>query len=155
MENLKGTTYSGLFQMQGEIFNNAFDKLSDKLALSRASDNSNHINWLLGHVLHCRFMLANMIGLQEVNPLGDQYFKAIEHKDYPGIDEIRQHWPQISEKLLNKISSMSNEDLDTRPAENKPSLSDIISFFIYHEAYHLGQIGIVRKIIGMEALKSN
>jgi len=153
--NLKGDTFSGMFQFQSGIYDNAQVDLTEEVALKKASQNSNTINWLLGHILHCRFMLAKMIGVKVENPFGETYWGPLQDKKYPKVKEVVSHFPAVSKKLTSRISSMTNEELDARPAEGQPSLADIISFFAYHEAYHLGQIGFARRAIGLEAMKSN
>lgn len=154
-ENKKAGVYTTMFRFQEGIFNNAFDALTQEDALKRPSPYTNHINWLLGHILHCRYMLASMIGVQEENPFGTVYWDPITQKQYPSLDRILAEFPLISEKLLSKLAAFTDGELDARPAPDKPSLTEIISFFSYHEAYHIGQIGYVRKYIGMEPLKSN
>lgn len=154
MANVKAETFTGMFKFQEGIFNNAFDGLTNEKALIKPSEQSNHINRILGHVLHCRFMLINMLGDSSQNPFGNIYWEPNE-KEYPSIEEILEQWPIICKKLENKIKTMSDEQLDAQPEEKRPSLSNIISFFIYHESYHLGQVGYARKIVGLNAMKAN
>ena len=153
--NVKAATFSGMFEFQGTIYENAQANLSEEQAQQRPGEHNNHINWLLGHVLHCRFMLANMLGVEAENPFGQRYWTAIEEVEYPAVAEVVQHFAGISSKLVAALNTMSDEQLDARPAEGKPSMSEIVSFFVYHEAYHLGQLGYARKAIGMEAMKAN
>ncbi|GJM34717.1 MAG: hypothetical protein DHS20C18_37180 [Saprospiraceae bacterium] len=155
ISNSKAETFIGMFQFQGGIFHNALENLEQEDALKRPSENSNHINWLLGHIVHCRYMLANMLGVKAENPFGKTFWTAIENKDYPTIKEVVSQFPEISNKLLDKISSIGNEAFDAKPSPDQPSTADLVSFFIYHEAYHIGQIGYARKLIGLEAMKSH
>jgi uncharacterized damage-inducible protein DinB len=154
-KNSKAEVFCGMFQFQGGIYNNALEGLSEKDALGRVLEKSNHTNWLLGHVLHCRYMLANMLGVQESNPFGKIYWGKMDEKNFPSFAEVTKHFPVISIKLIEKLSSLTDTELDAKPTADKPSLTEIISFFVYHEAYHIGQIGLTRKLIGLEPLKSN
>ena len=153
--NTKAETFGKMFRFQEGIYNNAFENLTEDVALKRPSERSNHMNWLLGHVLHCRFMLANMIGSAAKNPFENVYWDAIGNKDYPRIQEIQGQFPQIGKELEERLSHMSNDEMDSRPAPDKPSMAELVSFFVYHEAYHLGQLGYARKIVGLEPLKSH
>ncbi len=152
---VKAELFATFFQYQAGIFQNALMELTEENVLKRPSDRSNHINWILGHILHCRYMLAGRLGLDVESPFGDTYWKAIEDKKYPKMEEVVNDFPKISEKLIQQIKSKSDEELDHRAAQDQPSLADMLSFFSYHEAYHLGQIGYARKIIGLEAMKSH
>ncbi len=153
--NKKAGVYTAMFRFQEGIFNNAFDNLTPEDALERPSGRSNHLNWLLGHILHCRYMLAALVGVQEQNPFGALFWDPITDVEYPSMEDIRATFPVISEKLLSKLVAFTDEELDAKPVQGQPSLSEIISFFTYHEAYHIGQLGYVRKFIGMGPLKSN
>ena len=153
--NAKAELLSSTFKFQEGIFQNALIGLTDELAHQRPSEQNNHINWLLGHLLHCRYMLSNMLGIEAENPFGNSYWEAIENKAYPRLDELVKYFPTISSLLIEKLSDMTDEELDAKPAPDKPSTTEIVSFFAYHEAYHLGQIGYARKMIGLDALKSN
>lgn len=153
--NTKGATFSGMFTFQEGIYHHALDNLKKEDALKRPTEHSNHINWLLGHILHCRFMLANMLGIKAENPFGNTYWTAIENKDYPGLNDLVTQFPGISSLLVERLAGMSNEQLDATPAKGQPSLAEMVAFFIYHEAYHIGQIGYARKAIGLGAMKSN
>jgi uncharacterized damage-inducible protein DinB len=152
---LKQEVYRSMFEFQSGIFQNALEGLSESNVLTRPSPHANHINWLLGHLLHCRYMLAGMIGAQVHNPFEEMYWNSIEDKSYPKLIEIISRWPEATEKLLSRLSEMTDAELEARTATEKPTLEEMVSFFAYHEAYHLGQIGIVRKIIGLDAMKSH
>ncbi|TXN36068.1 DinB family protein [Flagellimonas hymeniacidonis] len=153
--SVKAELLSSMFEFQGKIFDNAFENLTEELALKCPSEHSNHSNWLLGHILHSRYMLANMLGDGTINPFGEIYWKSIENGDYPTINEISKSFAKAGRELKEKLLGTSDAELEAKPAPDKPALIDIVSFFLYHEAYHLGQLGYARKIIGLEAMKSH
>jgi hypothetical protein len=153
--NVKSELFCHMLEYQGGIFQNAFDNLTDEFALIRPSERSNHSNWLLGHIVHCRFMLAGMIGLEVKNPHEEIYWQAIDNIAYPSIERLNADFKNISSLLINEIGNLTDESLEDNSVAHQPPLAEWISFFAYHEAYHLGQIGYLRKLIGMESLKSN
>jgi len=150
------TAYTDLLSMQAQIFNNAFDGITDKDTLKRPNDQVNHINWLLGHLATCRFMLLNLIGGNDSDPYFNIYFKGINTSiKYPALKEIKANWNKASKLLIERIESLSEEEMDTEISGKGGKPKDFISFFIYHEAYHLGQVGYARKYLGLPVLKSN
>ena len=151
----KAQAFVGLFQFQATIVQNAQLGLTEALALKRPSGHNNHINWMLGHLLHCRYMLAKMLGVAAENPFGNTYWEALDNRSYPPVGEVMQHFPAISAQLMQALGGLTDAELDAQPDPDQPSLTEMVSFFVYHEAYHIGQIGYARKGIGMEAMKSN
>ena len=144
-----------MLNFQSGIYQNAYEDLTNEKSFERPGENSNHINWLLGHILTCRYMLANICGVEEQDPYNRMYFPALDSSnDYKTLDEIKSHWNGISEKLVKAISELSDEELHAE-IPNMGTKFDLINFFIYHEAYHLGQIGYSRKLVGLPAMKSN
>jgi uncharacterized damage-inducible protein DinB len=151
----KASVYTGMLDMQAGIFNNAFDGINDKDAVKRPNEQVNHLNWLLGHLATCRLMLLNLIGGNAADPYFNIYFKSIsEENKYPSLKEIKENWDFATNLLIEKIESISEEEMETEIPGKGGGPRDFISFFIYHEAYHLGQIGYARKLLGLPVLKS-
>lgn len=149
------SAYTDMFNMQAGIFNNAFDGINDKDAVKRPNEQVNHLNWLLGHLATCGLMLLNLIGGKAADPHFNIYFKAIsDETKYPSLAEIKDNWDFGTKLLIEKIESISEEEMETEIPGKGGRPKDFISFFVYHEAYHLGQIGYARKFLGLPVLKS-
>jgi len=150
------TIYIELLEMQAGIFNNAFKGINDSDAMLRPNDKVNHINWLLGHLTTCRFMLYNLLGGNETDPHFNLYFKPISSSaNYPDLQTTKSNWERITKLLLCKVESFSDDEMEKELPGKDGRPKDFLSFFIYHEAYHLGQIGYARKFLGLPVLKSN
>ncbi|MCB0531043.1 MAG: DinB family protein [Lewinellaceae bacterium] len=142
-------------QLQDNIFHNAFEDITPEQALERPNLQTNHYNWLLGHVTTCRYQLANAIGLQLKDPLDDLYFKPIGNYPYKSLDAIREAWKQVSGPLSEHLANFEQEDLYVQATGMPVARIDLLVFYLYHEAYHLGQMGILRKVLGLNAMQSN
>lgn len=140
-------------QLQNGIFQNALQDITDEQALFRANDQSNHLNWVLGHLVTCRYMLANSLGLELKDPNGKLYFQPIGAYQYTSLAAIEQQWQNVSGHLLPHLKGLSNEMLGSVIDDQGTSRLSILLFYIYHEAYHLGQIGILRKILGLSPMQ--
>ena len=150
------TVYTDQLIMQAGIFNNAFEGITDKDALKRPNNQVNHLNWLLGHLATCRFMLLNLIGGKENDPYFNLYFKAIaDDTRYPALSVIKNNWELATRLLTEKIETLSDEEMNSEIPGKGGRPKDFISFFIYHEAYHLGQVGYARKFLGLPVLQSS
>jgi uncharacterized damage-inducible protein DinB len=113
------------------------------------------MNWLLGHLATCRLMLLNLIGGSEVDPYFNIYFKTITRETtYPTLSKIKENWDFGTRLLTQRIDGIAEEEMETQIPGKGGTPKDFLSFFIYHEGYHLGQIGYVRKFLGLPVLKS-
>lgn len=150
------TTLSTLFQMQTSFLQKAVLGISKEHAIARVNDSNNHIAWLTGHIISCRYMLGRMLGLEVSEPFPKIFgnLRGLdENIEYPSLDELMESLPIISSQLAEKLDSMSDGDMEKEAFGGK--LIDIVEFLVYHEAYHIGQIGFLRKFWGYEALQHN
>jgi uncharacterized damage-inducible protein DinB len=117
----------------------------------------NCLNWVLGHLIATRAYLIATHG-------GEPLLSEEECKPYlqePGsyskasaksLDEL--------ERLLSESFERVNETLkQTEPTMNNPAegksfirdgetVGDRIGYYVCHEAYHCGQIGLLRRLLG-------
>jgi uncharacterized damage-inducible protein DinB len=121
----------------------------------------NCINWMLGHLLATRGELLQELG-------ADHEWRTRLLKVYNDKQENFRDSPfQISElkelleaSLANLIATLrAFEPKLKEHAESFPHLlpeggnwADRVGAFICHEAYHIGQIGLARRLIGKPGL---
>ncbi|MEM7039460.1 MAG: hypothetical protein AAF570_20975 [Bacteroidota bacterium] len=108
----------------------------------------NCMNWVIGHVLVARDQVLTTLGLPTVCD--------------PAMAEIYgREGMKVSEKFRNlgtllMLFEGSQEMIQTGLdglEETKPGLEAIlrqVSGLAFHEAYHLGQLGSIRRVLGME-----
>ena len=142
-----------------QLFYNSIDGISEETAQKRPNSNSNHIAWIAGHTLSARYTLANVCGVPDKEPFPELFLhgKSIEAGDYPSLEEMKVHWKIISEKLLSRLKEIDEKTLNGNapfklPVDD-PTVRGTIAFFVHHEAYHIGQLSLVRKIFGSDAMK--
>lgn len=123
-----------------------------------AAPNGNNMNWVLGHVVATRCLL--LPGLGEESPWSKEQTEGYrrgtplgEGKHLP-FDEIRRAFDVTQSRLLDGIAKVTEEDL-AKPAPFSPgprqeTLGSLLAIFPMHEAYHLGQTGLLRKVCGKE-----
>ncbi|TDI80236.1 MAG: DinB family protein [Caldithrix sp.] len=150
------------FTLHTRLFSNVLVEISPEHATKRMNDKTNHIAWLTGSMVSIRFKLANLLGMNEQEPFPHLFKdgKAIQNDiTYPGINELAEDWEPISKKLLEKLGNLSEKELaETSPIKlpvNDESMLGALVFFADRESYVLGQIGILRRIFGYDAMKYN
>ena len=149
------------FELQTKLFKNATTAFNEADA-GKSTGEANHAKWLIGHTVSGRYMIANILGLNQSEPFPDLFsnLKGIQ-KDiqYPSMADLTKDWDAISEKVIGRLKEMTDADFNAPEPFPHPmsdgTLKGVFGFFAHHEAYTLGQIGYIRRIFGMEAMKYN
>lgn len=148
-----------MVELQNRLYNNVLEGVQDATADKTLNDNVNHIKWLAGHLLSTRCTLVNLLGHQvsEPYPALFEKGKGIDRDaQYPSLAELTNDWDSISEKLQAAVTGMTDEALAAEAPIQVPvadrSVLAMLTFFMHHEAYHIGQMGILRKYAGMEPM---
>jgi uncharacterized damage-inducible protein DinB len=138
-------------------FLNSLDGVSEEQAWRRTADNANSLGFVALHVADARYFFAKTAGLELPNPL-QQYTKGIhtidEMKEHPTLDQIRDAWNTLAAELHDYIAMVDVErELAHRfPSEDK-TVGGFLLFAIHHDAYHIGQLSMLRKTLGLSATK--
>jgi len=115
------------------------------------------IVWHLGHLCHARCELLTVVG-EEVNntfePLFERRISATDGTNYPGISAMRKSWEDLAEHVSDVLENVTTEQLFVslegmgQPHGEKNVLG-VVSYVMWHEVYHIGQIGTVRTLLGL------
>lgn len=159
------------FNFHQKLFNNVLDGFSDDETNRRLYDDRrmNHVKYIAGHLLNARYSLA-LLGGVKAEPKWQELFapmgqsRAKDDIIYPSIDEIKSEWNGIYEPIRSGLNELSTQDLNRIPPEpldkvfeNSPVFDNKIAsfwaFLNHHQAYHIGQIGILRRGFGKEPMR--
>jgi len=160
MEQISTASSLGLqFNLQTRLFNNVLEGISEDESNQRASETVNHIKWVAGHVLTTRLSFHQLVGFEEDQSLTELFGHGHgldESKTYPSIEFILEKWNKISTDFGDKIGQLPAAVLDSEAPSKTPindmTMRGMLSFISFHEAYHIGQLGILRKYLGKEAM---
>lgn len=127
--------------------------------LLRAPKGTNSLLWSWGHLTNARCGLAIMLGVERERFHTDLFSKGAEVEDpssLPSPEETRACWDEVTEQLEERFESMSAEEWSQPaprdfPIEDK-TLRGAATFLSFHEGYHLGQMALVRKWLGLGRL---
>jgi len=151
------------FDLHTRLFNNALEGINDTDANTRNSEQVNHMKWIAGHLLNTRMdSMTRMTGGQPDTAYGAQFGRGIAldpNATYPPIEEITAKWQEASDAIGQAFVHLPEEMLSS-PAPAKTPIADesfrgMLAFLISHEAYHIGQLSILRKMVGKEAMSYN
>lgn len=111
----------------------------------------NCANWVLGHIVQSRGAVLEILGEKpvwgaaegELYKRGSKPITGSAAKPFP---EILQALDLSQERLMAGLSRAKNPDLGS--ADTKGSLAAKLAGLQFHEAYHSGQLGLLRRIAG-------
>lgn len=152
-------TIQGSFRFTNNLVPLALSDLSDENAIARSRGGEGpSVAWTVGHMLHYRYLTMKLLGADKNNPyekgFGEQ--GASDGTDYPSISDLRAQWAQVHEELEGVFASATNDVLGRSApgpgGHGEQKVVDSLTFFMWHEAYHMGAITAVRKELGLPGI---
>ncbi|MFC2083508.1 DinB family protein [Bacteroidota bacterium] len=157
--NNKLITLNNMLSLNTRLLVNCFENVSNSQAQERINEKTNPMIFILMHILDARYYLARYVGIHIESPykkISGKAKKFEDIKEYPTISEILEYWKEIGELIYDGISNLEEEKLEKKSSFSFPvndnTVLGAITFLIHHESYHIGQLGYLRKLIGLEAM---
>lgn len=114
------------------------------------------ISWIVGHLLGSRCTVLRLCGVEVPNPWEERFSMATpatDGSDYPTLAELRSAWEETHERLQEALDGMDGADLEKDGGFPTPlgdsRVASALTFFAFHESYHLGAIGNLRVEVGL------
>lgn len=151
------------FDLHQRLYNNALDGFTDEEADRRLSEYPlvNPVKYLAGHLLNSRYGICAIAGLQPDVKWNDLFAvmgqsQARDDISYPGLEEITAEWNRLYKPTRNGLLNLTEENLDAPPPTPfdrvSGSTGELWAFINHHQAYHIGQISILRRAFGKEPM---
>ncbi len=128
------------------VLNRNLKDITHEESLVTPPGGGNSINWILGHIIVSRDDIRELIGLDKLS--GDEmkmYHRGAEAAE-PGelvdLSKLLELYNEGQHVLEERL-----KELDLRDDNEKYRM---VTFLAFHESYHTGQTGILRRIIGKE-----
>lgn len=121
------------------------------------------LNWVVGHLTLSRNRSLRLFGLKPMYDDGE-FTAYTGNDDVPltresatSFDELKRRFKALQEPLVTGLDRMSDSDMD-KPAPFSPTgnpketMGTLLASLAFHEAYHAGQTGLLRRVIGREGV---
>ncbi len=149
-----------ILRLNTRLYRNCLAGLTDDQAQKRPTGRgeTNSAAFIAAHLVDSRYYLLNLLGQKVPSPLKgcEGGFNDISKvTGYPSLAEIQAAWTAVGELIERQLASMSPAALDAKFDDfpmPTPSILGAVSFMTQHECYHLGQLGLLRKHAGLEAM---
>lgn len=149
------------YRMHSQSFFNALDGITEEAALDRNNGKTNHVVWMAGNLVNCRYWYADLLGMDKKDP-SEELFKEgralDENLDYPTLEQLKENFKEISPLVYQKLLAATDEQLSKEysigmgVAFVPENVLNMIGMCIGREDYLLGQIGLMRKLLGLKGM---
>lgn len=156
------------FEFHHVLFNNVLVNISDEEAHIRVAAPLNNIKWLAGHLLWAQHHLAKLGGANVTLPWRDHFHPKVgaseadlnaAPSEMPTLKMIIDKWNEDAPKIRAGLETITDEALNVITGAKHPmysfnsTLAGRWAFINHHQAYTIGQIGILRRGLGKDGMK--
>ena len=144
-----------IFKLNNEMVVRSLAGLTDEECWRQPEGGGNPIMWLVGHATISRAHLLARLGHEYDHGLGtffDRGARPQASSAYPSRAAIEAAWQETRGRMRDAFSALTDERLSAVPSGNPlPGVTNIaggIAFLAFHESYHVGQMGYLRRMLG-------
>ena len=146
MKNLEIATF---LNYNHYVVNKNLEGITHKESLITPQAGGSCINMVLGHIVGARDTLLKSFGFEEMcyektEKVYAQGAKPVKTEDATDLNKLLEMYNESQEKIM-KVIPQTDLSGDEEKTKNLVGLA-------FHEAYHAGQIGILRRVIGKEGV---
>lgn len=147
------------FRDTTRLYARALTGVAHDALLTRPGPRSNPLLWVAGHLVQQRTRLLAALGPARQVPWDDLFGTGSIIGDlrlYPSVGELEAVWRSTTNELLNRLEAVGAAILRAPSPEwlrsQDGTLLGALAFSAMHEAYHVGQMGFLRKWLGLDPI---
>jgi uncharacterized damage-inducible protein DinB len=145
-------TLSKLYGLNLMVIEKNLDGITPEESFFQPHSAGNCVNWVLGHIVATRNQIMKLIG---ENPIWSKEEAAPYVRGSTPLKDEETALPLMKmvtdlkasqDKLLTALRQLSPKELET-PLEDGTRYEQL-AVIQFHEAYHAGQLGLLRRLMG-------
>ena len=129
-------------------------------SLIQPEPGGNCLNWVLGHLLSIYNQALPLLGQQPVldEPTIQRYKRGSDPVTNPAeasqFEDLLTAWDETVRRIDAGLAGLTPEALDrpapqgSGPSEPGDKVRDTLSTLMFHQGYHAGQTGVLRRRVG-------
>ena len=128
--------------------------MSEAESLRPPAEGGNCVNWLVGHLLWSRNRVHELLGAAPAWPErfgpSDPYHRGVTGFNLAEAVPLRDLRAAMAESqaiVIDGLERASDSRLSER-ATDKMTVGEQLAFLGFHEGYHAGQVGLLRRLLG-------
>jgi uncharacterized damage-inducible protein DinB len=141
------------YQASHRVLHRNLDGIRHEESLKAPRDGGNNLNWVLGHLLSTRNLVLDLLGQEPV--LAPEQAQAYRHEGgdpsrFLKLEDLKLALDRTQELITAGFQKLSPEAA-SMPAYGS-TVGEMLAVLAFHEAYHGGQVGILRRSLGHEGV---
>jgi hypothetical protein len=150
-----------LYRINTGLFRRATELLDVKDLDHRPQGTGNSFRFLTGHITLYRHSIAATLGARVAFPwteLFDLGARPLETSKYPSMDDLTDAFNKVTDRLMGRLEKIEDAELNRAPSFRVEvpgavnTVGGMVSFGALHEAYHIGQMGYLVRLLGGDRL---
>src|SRR5262245_28970882 len=148
-----------ILSLNTRLLPNCLEGVDDVLGSRRLTADTNSLAFLAAHLSQSRHYACMMAGRPLTDPLeGRLKGKSLDDVGpLPSLTEITAAWDAVSAHLLKVLEGLTEDDLKREATRRLPgsdgTVGSVLPFMAQHDSYHIGQMAILRRQLGLGAMK--
>ncbi|HEX3704770.1 MAG TPA: DinB family protein [Vicinamibacterales bacterium] len=132
--------------------------LTDQDAKARSrSGTGPSIAWTIGHLCHYKITVLELLGHPRKNDFAARFehTPASDGSDYPPLADLAASFAALDRDLCAVLTSSADRLEAPMPGggpHDEKRILDTVLFLTWHEAYHIGAIGAIRREQGRKGI---
>lgn len=148
------------FEFNTKILGSLTQDFTDDDFHFMSANGGNPCIWILGHIVLYRRVMIRRLGETIGESSWEEFFyrntKAEQLDRYPSANELLTVFQKNLQPLQTRLTNLSDEGAKSDWGRKFPDGSETVlgglNFLHFHESYHLGQIGYLRRLLGKPGL---
>jgi hypothetical protein len=143
---------AAMYTLDHQVLKMNLEGISHEESLVQPRPFGNCINWIMGHLVCQRNSILKMVGEEPIwGPEATEMYKRGAPPITDGakalrFEQIMSDLDRSQELLIPALARLTEQQLAV--SDERGTLLDKLGFLQFHEAYHAGQIGLLRRLVG-------
>lgn len=118
----------------------------------------NNASWIMGHIIDARDLVLKLLGDQPILTAEEAtafkpFIEGVDRTKLLPFERLWEAWEESQKRIAAGLEKQTVESLsEIVPAVFEGGKPDLlwkkILFFHFHESYHVGQLGLLRRLMG-------
>jgi uncharacterized damage-inducible protein DinB len=143
-----------LFGLNAHVMSVNLEGITHEDSLIRPREDGHCMNWILGHIIANRNPILHTVGGDPIWTDEEALFYQRGSQPFDdgsaahSLSKLIKDFTRSQQQLQEALESIDEERLATASTPDGSSPGEILVTLAFHESYHAGQIGLLRRILG-------